>query len=530
MPADDVNDDDDVGIAAGGDAAGQQQQLADAMRGLGLTTTTTTTTSKSKNTTHEHAEKPVNSCTQRVPSTSRRTPSTSSEDDDDEEDAEDEEEEQHQQQEEQQHSWLPIADLTSVANASDRYSDIIQLLSRQKTSRTSLDLGSSNWAMADGYDLSAYNQINGVWPLGHPLPLPDWDSAVEPAKDVLIFENVWQYEELNGIVETALQRMLEETHYNTVNLFVDFYRSFKRTRRSDLRSFFQFYDVPINRRHHMCVSLAFEIIARLVQMFPQLGNYLYVVSCEEQVGDCNDYVLMDEEYGMKTADAGVEKEHVMVAMRFAIGERRGVMILDPGYHVGRAVTVMNDQSYPHTGWFNQSMEPHLQRDYCYSFSQQSDKFVEWKEREIRGDEASFKTSLIYIVQEYMTAVDVTVRRNLVYNFRSLLSRDAKGRVYAGLYFPLVSNVQEAHLTLFYDGPNEQRVKAKLMFSVFKVAKGKQLPDYVLQHLVKLAPQMNMSQLELTELCKSLCEVVSDQNFIGQVLAINDDINVMSMEN
>lgn len=180
--------------------------------------------------------------------------------------------------------------------------------------------------------------------------------------------------------------------------------------------------------------------------------------------------------------------------------------------------------------------------------------MEWKEREIRGDEASFKTSLIYIAQEYMTAVDVTVRRNLVYNFRSLLSRDAKGRVYAGLYFPLVSNVQEAHLTLFYDGPNEQRVKAKLMFSAFKVGKGKvsnpiispisitisnpysfcfpsqQLPDYVTQHLLKLSPQLNMSQHELTELCKSLYEVVSDQNFIGQVLAINEDIGVMSMEN
>lgn len=48
--------------------------------------------------------------------------------------------------------------------------------------------------------------------------------------------------------------------------------------------------------------------------------------------------------------------------------------------------------------------------------------------------------------------------------------------------------------------------------------------------MKLSPQLNMSQHELTELCKSLYEVVSDQNFIGQVLAINDDIGVMSMEN
>ncbi|KAL7736396.1 hypothetical protein ACLKA6_014859 [Drosophila palustris] len=493
------------GVAAARGAAGLDQQLADAISGMGLTTTATS---------QDHHV----SCQATKRATPMRTPSTSSEDDD--EDVGDGELE-----------WMPTTttDLTSVGTASERYSDINQLLAKQQHGPGS-GPAAANWAMADGYDLSAYHQVNGVWPLGHPLPLPDWGIAEDQAKGTLLFENVWQYEELNGIVETALQRMLEETHYNTVNLFVDFYRSFKRTRRSDLRSFFQFYDVPINRRHHMCVSLAFEIMARLVQMFPHLGQYLFVVSCEEQVADCNDYVQMDEEYGMNSADAGVEKEHVMVAMRFAIGERRGVMILDPGYHVGRAVTVMSDQSYPHTGWFNQSKESHLQRDYCYSYSQHSDKFVEWKEREIRGDEASFKTSLIYIAQEYMTAVDVTVRRNLVYNFRSLLSRDAKGRVYAGLYFPLVSNVQEAHLTLFYDGPNEQRVKAKLMFSAFKVGKGKQLPDYVTQHLVKLSPQLNMSQQDLTELCKSLCEVVSDQNFIGQVLAINEDIGNMSLEN
>lgn len=337
LPTADANEKNDGISGAAAAAAGRsstEQKLADAICGLGLTTTRVSA----------NAEKPI-TITQRANGATgqlaMRTPSTSSSSEDDDEDVE------------EPQQWTPT-DLTSVV-ASERYSDIGQLLARQKTSSASsacAELPASSWAMADGYDLSAYNQVNGVWPLGHPLPLPDWGSSVEdetPVKETLIFDNVWQYEELNGIVETALQRMLEETHYNTVNLFVDFYRSFKRTRRSDLRSFFQFYDVPINRRHHMCVSLAFEIIARLVQMFPQLGQYLYVVSCEEQVADCNDYVQMDEEYGMNSADAGVEKEHVMVAMRFAIGERHGVMILDPGYHVGRAVTVMNDQSYPHTG-------------------------------------------------------------------------------------------------------------------------------------------------------------------------------------
>jgi len=34
------------------------------------------------------------------------------------------------------------------------------------------------------------------------------------------------------------------------------------------------------------------------------------------------------------------------------------------------------------GWFTQSKEPRLQRDYCYAYSQQNGKFVEWQEREI----------------------------------------------------------------------------------------------------------------------------------------------------
>ncbi|XP_017050978.2 uncharacterized protein LOC108094741 isoform X1 [Drosophila ficusphila] len=477
------------------------QQLADAVRGLGLGLTTTRTAVVAAS-----IDRPTGHGTGAI----RRTPSTSSE-----EDLEEDEE------------LVPPTDLTSV-DGSERYSDIRQLLAKQQRIGEGIAHGSADWIVGDGYDLEAFSQVNGVWPLGHPLPLPDW-SGPESGKGTLLFDNVWQYEELNGVVETTLQRMLEETHYNTVNLFVDFYRSFKRTRRSDLRSFFQFYDVPINRRHHMCVSLAFEIMARMVQLFPVLANYLYVVSCEEQVMDCQDYVHLDEECGLNSVDAGVEKEHVMVAMRIAIGERRGVMILDPGYHVSRAVTVMQDQSYPHTGWFTQSKEPHLQRDYCYAYSQQNDKFVEWKEREIRGEDTSYKTSLIYVAQEYITAIDVTVRRNLVYNFRSLLSRDAKGQVTSGIYFPLVANGQEAYLTIFYDGPNEQRVRTKLMFTAFKVGKGK-LPDYLVQHLSRLAPQLKMPLQELTDLCKSLAEVVLDQSFISQVLAINDDIGNMSVEN
>lgn len=118
------------------------------------------------------------------------------------------------------------------------------------------------------------------------------------------------------------------------------------------------------------------------------------------------------------------------------------------------------------GWFTKSLETHLQRDYSYKFARYSSKYVEWHEREIRGEKTVYKTSLIYVHQPYVTAVDVTVRRNLVYNFRSLLSRDAKGRVTAGIYLPIVASSNDAHFTVFYDGM-EERVKTKFMFNNLK---------------------------------------------------------------
>lgn len=217
----------------------------------------------------------------------------------------------------------------------------------------------SNWP--DGYNLSAFHQINGIWPLGHPLPLPDWlpttnevvdgvDSSEYSHQNTLHFDSVLQYEEFCAIIEMKLQRMLEETYYDTVHLFIDFYEAFKRTRRSDLRSFFQFYNIPINRRHHMCVSLAMEIMARLIQLFSTLGHYLYIVSCEEQVASVDDYIVTANEFGgLNSPNTHAEKDHAMVAMKINMCGRQGVLLLDPGYHVGRVVTVMYDQLYPHTG-------------------------------------------------------------------------------------------------------------------------------------------------------------------------------------
>lgn len=228
---------------------------------------------------------------------------------------------------------------------------------------------------------------------------------------------IWQYEDLCAIIEVTLQRLLEETHYNTANNFTDFYASFKKSKKNDLRKFYQNYVPPINRRHHTCVSLAMEIVARIGDISANLAQRFYIVSCEEAVEAALPYINHCQENGMENALYSLEKEHSLVAMRIVVAGREGLMIIDPGYHVARAVTVMKDLCYPHTGWFTQSDEPHCKREYCYTISNSSSDFVEWAERATRGETETYELSLIYVRRPYRTAVDVTVRRNLVYNFR-----------------------------------------------------------------------------------------------------------------
>lgn len=130
--------------------------------------------------------------------------------------------------------------------------------------KSGLALGSASlgWTLdEDSYNLAKFDQTNGAWPIDSPLPLPKWSS--KPAKPYII-DKVWQYEDLIGLIETKLQRMLEETHYNTANNFVDFHKAYRgaHSANPDLRTHFQNYTIPINRRHHMCVSLAMEIVSR----------------------------------------------------------------------------------------------------------------------------------------------------------------------------------------------------------------------------------------------------------------------------
>ncbi|KAK9729326.1 hypothetical protein QE152_g15995 [Popillia japonica] len=375
--------------------------------------------------------------------------------------------------------------------------------------------------LKDDTHLLEATQVEGAWPIDHPLPLPTWAAQ---AKQPLKFTTVWEYEELASNIEYHVQKILEEHNYNTVGNFLTLYQGFKRSGCSSLSEYYQSYSPPITSLHHTCVGLALELWKKLFALnhqFPNFTNHLYLVSCEEGV-ESLDYVALLED--IEEVSNILEKEHVLLALKFEISGRSGVLLCDPGYHVGRVVTVMHDAVYPHTGWFVQSEEGAIKKEYCYTFSLVNPNFIEWTERNTKSGITELFTALIYIERPYLTAVDVTERRNLVYNFRSLLSRDTKGHLMAGIYFKVKDNSDD--FTIFYHDGGKQRMK--MNFSIFLYPK--LVTEGILKMISKCNNQLNLKENELLHVLSSIAEILKDKVYLTQLLDINNCINNMTEAN
>uniref|UniRef100_A0A1B6KF53 Uncharacterized protein n=1 Tax=Graphocephala atropunctata TaxID=36148 RepID=A0A1B6KF53_9HEMI len=284
------------------------------------------------------------------------------------------------------------------------------------------------------------------------------------------------------------------------------------------------YQPPITPEHHTCVGLGLTLLDRLRALdhrFPGLASRVYLVSCEETVDDIVSYVHDDPH------PPSVEKEHVMVALKLNIAGRRGLLLLDPGYHIARVVTVMEDELYPHTGWFMQAQEEHCRKDYNYSFTANCN-YVVWRVKERRGDGPEMLShSAVFVARPFLAPVDVTERRNLVYNFRSLLSRDTKGHLTAGVYFPVLDNTS-GKFTLFYE-VNDVKKRDKMSFSDFKA-----LPNMLDEKQQLMIEECNkllgFQPGELYVMLHSLANLLSDSSYISQLLLMNRNINDMAENN
>lgn len=372
-------------------------------------------------------------------------------------------------------------------------------------------------------ELLDVTQVHGPWLTKHPLPLPVWAPR---AKDVLKFDSVLQYEYFASQIEFQIQQLLEHHNYNTIGNFLALYQGFKESGCYNLRDYLHTYLPPITPIHHTCVGLALELWTKLVKLnekFPGLTNYLYLVSCEENIETVDEYTSLGDH--LETVVTSLEKEHVLLALRFEISGRYGVLLCDPGYHVARVVTVMTDQIYPHTGKFVQSQEAHSQKEYNYAFSSNM-AFIQWTEILTKTNGVTTQdVALIYISKPYLTAVDVTERRNLVYNFRSLLSRDSKGILKAGVYFKIKENYDE--FTIFYQ---DVGVKKRLKYNFGMFLQGKRIDEGTQEILRECSTQLNLTNDALESILISLANLLCDQDYIKQLLEINCQINNLAADN
>ncbi|XP_034229966.1 uncharacterized protein LOC117638904, partial [Thrips palmi] len=413
----------------------------------------------------------------------------------------------------------------------------------------------------------------GGWPQGHPLPLPEWEwdpgwgpsspTAGRPdegrpgrgrgrgsGRPAVRVATVEAYEELASQVEHTTQQLLRDHHYNTVGNFLRFHSAYEERAGlgdHDVGRLYREYQPPITDEHHTCVGLGLTLMRQLASLrvpVPSAGvaagaaaaaaaaeaslrDALHLVSCEEAIE--NPAVYLNEEPSPQTS----EKEHVLVAARLDIGGRRGLLLLDPGYHVARVVTVMADGLYPHTGWFTQADEPDVRREYMYTLSP-DEKYVLWTVRETRGERQSLSVNLVYIERAYLSAVDVTERRNIVYNFRTLLARNTKGQLTAGVYFPLaiVSAEGGPACTIFYTegtaaGSRKRRVKIPFQSLLDPAQELGEEQDLA---LALCSQQLGLHDDGLEELLTKVASVMADTAFMQQVLDINSSIEEMSEDN
>lgn len=330
--------------------------------------------------------------------------------------------------------------------------------------------------------------------------------------------SIEEYEQLTIQFENEVQALLQAYNYDSVTNFIKFYNEFKIGKCETLENFFREYKPPLTKNANTCVGLGLLLIGKLASLddrFPGVKNSLYLVSCEESIESHEGYISNDY------PDPWVsDKEHVMVAMQIEIDRRRGVVLLDPGYQIGRVITVMIDQQYPHTGRFKPSSCP--QKEYCYQMMV-GEKYVQWS---VWNGSSKPETNLVYVGASYHSPVCVTERRNLVYNFRSLLATDSKGHLLAGVYFKAAL---QSTFTLFCDDDQDPTIKHRIKVPSAMFVKLNDIDIDVDKILDRCSKHLKTTKTHFCNTLWALAKILEDSEFLEQMCKINDDIYQLGVD-
>lgn len=209
------------------------------------------------------------------------------------------------------------------------------------------------------------------------------------------------------------------------------------------------------------------------------------------------------------------------------------------------------------GWFKPGGTSRSRRFYNYTLHP-TGRYVLWDVKEIRHGVEQCESALIYthqvkllalfcqlltitlfisllfdVIQAFLSPVDCTERRNLVYNFKSLLKRDVNGHVFAGIYFAVKPiEQQRSCFSLFYKNDMGGQVDFKI--GIAEVLE-KGIDELTrLEHLVRCQEQLGLKNSScgdgLARLLFQTATALADQDFMKQLLDINQRIVLLSEDN
>ncbi|XP_068219618.1 uncharacterized protein, partial [Palaemon carinicauda] len=363
------------------------------------------------------------------------------------------------------------------------------------------------------------------WPIDRALPLPEWGCE----RPELNFGSLQSYCQFLGHVRGHLERALSTQCYDTISNFIAFGKEYQCLREEypALEEFYRDYDPPLLPGRYTCVGLSCDLATTLSMLevqYPGLKDAAYQVSCEEEI-DNVDWYCSNGVPPVTTC----EKEHVLICIRIRISGRAGVLLLDPGYHIGVPITVMEDGLAPQSGPIRaNTTRANVFRSYQYRYQQDSTSFVSWEVVEERDGEVTHThTSLIHIARPFLSGVDVAERRNLAYPFKTLLGRESSGKLRCGLYFPL-RLCHETNVTFFHRADGHlHHTKVPLSYFSQEQTQTESSTETTLA-LVAAGTGRSVADLRLSlENVASLCQ---DTEFMKQLGELERAIDSISRDN
>ncbi|GFS79362.1 uncharacterized protein TNCV_3261251 [Trichonephila clavipes] len=341
-----------------------------------------------------------------------------------------------------------------------------------------------------------------------PLPEPKWGSEPEHLEFSSLVTLEFFLEELRGILASEL-----ESHpYNTVGSFLAFYEAFLK-QGLPLAEFYHNYEPEILPESLSCVGLGCSLIKSMKSVmencYPGLKSSLFLASCEEMVSEIDTYISCSP-----PSQSLSVKEHVLVVLKVLVEGREGYIVLDPGYHVSIPVIVMSDGLFPNTGWFLLSDTAKSKKEYNYTFD---GSYIKWHVKETRGGKVNSWTNLVYIGRKFLNYIHVSEKRNLVFNFRTIVKRDRKQPL-AGLYCNLEGDEK---FTFFYHDESCQRVELKVPFDYFQ---GKRENNRFENAIHLCIAQIGFNEFLVSQMIDGIIQAYFNPNFMPFVRMLNTEID------